>query len=485
MNPTDFIRHRVATMLLGILLPAAPGALAAAPSDSAPNSRSVHRNQTPIVQIGPLEFHGRNHGERVAIGRDVVLREGETNRDLVVVFGDTTIDGTVTGDLVSVLGNVTIGPTGRVRREMVVVGGHTEIHPDAEFHGFSGPIVEFPVWMTGGIRDWLIHGVLLGRPIAHQAAWMWYVAAAFLIFYLLIAGLLPRPVQACVTVLESKPATSFLAGTLALLLAGPLIALLAISLVGLIVLPFLLSAMAAGFLIGRVAVFRFAGQTLGGQTGLRFLQSPIPALVIGATLLGLLYAVPILGFLAWGLVGTLGTGAALIAGARSLRFEFPASNTPGIPDVKTTASATESRDAPAAAGAVPSDTEIALLPRMGFWIRLGATAMDLLVIGILVRMFGRAAGELFLRVWILYHLVMWAWKGTTVGGIVLRLNIVRLNGEPINFAVALVRCLSAFFSTLLFCLGFFWAGWSRDRQSWHDIIAGTVIVRRPPGTRLV
>jgi uncharacterized RDD family membrane protein YckC len=100
-------------------------------------------------------------------------------------------------------------------------------------------------------------------------------------------------------------------------------------------------------------------------------------------------------------------------------------------------------------------------------------------------MFGRAAGELFLPVWILYHLVMWAWKGTTVGGIVLRLNIVRLNGEPINFAVALVRCLSAFFSTLLFCLGFFWAGWSRDRQSWHDIIAGTVIVRLPPGARLV
>jgi hypothetical protein len=76
MNPTDFIRHRVASMLLGILLPAAPGALAAAPSDSAPNSRSVHRNQTPIVRIGPLEFHGRNHGERVAIGRDVVLASG-------------------------------------------------------------------------------------------------------------------------------------------------------------------------------------------------------------------------------------------------------------------------------------------------------------------------------------------------------------------------------------------------------------------------
>jgi uncharacterized RDD family membrane protein YckC len=35
------------------------------------------------------------------------------------------------------------------------------------------------------------------------------------------------------------------------------------------------------------------------------------------------------------------------------------------------------------------------------------------------------------------------------------------------------------------CLGFFWAGWSRDRQAWHDIIAGTTIVRMPHGMSLV
>jgi len=28
-------------------------------------------------------------------------------------------------------------------------------------------------------------------------------------------------------------------------------------------------------------------------------------------------------------------------------------------------------------------------------------------------------------------------------------------------------------------LGFFWAGWSREKQSWHDKIADTIIVKLP------
>ena len=49
-------------------------------------------------------------------------------------------------------------------------------------------------------------------------------------------------------------------------------------------------------------------------------------------------------------------------------------------------------------------------------------------------------------------------------------------GRPVDFTVALVRALASIFSALVFGLGFFWAGWSRQKQSWHDKIAGTTVV---------
>jgi uncharacterized RDD family membrane protein YckC len=51
--------------------------------------------------------------------------------------------------------------------------------------------------------------------------------------------------------------------------------------------------------------------------------------------------------------------------------------------------------------------------------------------------------------------------------------------------VALVRGLGAAFSILVFFLGFLWIAWDRDKQGWHDKIAGTVVVRVPRGQSLV
>jgi uncharacterized RDD family membrane protein YckC len=45
--------------------------------------------------------------------------------------------------------------------------------------------------------------------------------------------------------------------------------------------------------------------------------------------------------------------------------------------------------------------------------------------------------------------------------------------------------LASVFSAVALGLGFFWAGWTRNRQSWHDRIAGTVIVRMPKGMSLI
>ena len=92
-------------------------------------------------------------------------------------------------------------------------------------------------------------------------------------------------------------------------------------------------------------------------------------------------------------------------------------------------------------------------------------------------------GWLFLLI-VVYHVGFWAWKGTTIGGIVCHLRVVRSDGRMLRFTEALVRGLSAIFSVAVAGLGWFWMLWDPDRQTWHDKIAGTIVVRVPTSVTL-
>jgi len=68
---------------------------------------------------------------------------------------------------------------------------------------------------------------------------------------------------------------------------------------------------------------------------------------------------------------------------------------------------------------------------------------------------------------------------------VLRLKVVRMDGQPVTFLVALVRALAAAFSIIVMFLGFLWIGWDKEKQGWHDKIAGTVVLHVPRAMALV
>jgi uncharacterized RDD family membrane protein YckC len=143
---------------------------------------------------------------------------------------------------------------------------------------------------------------------------------------------------------------------------------------------------------------------------------------------------------------------------------------------------------PIAAGLAPAGTqsttaEAVSLPRAGFWERMGAGFLDLILVAILSGLVGGL--PLGLLVALAYFAGMWAWRGTTVGGIVLNLKVVRYDGQQMNFAVALVRGLMAAFSAIVFFLGFLWIAWDSEKQAWHDKLAGTVVVRQPRGSPLL
>ena len=114
---------------------------------------------------------------------------------------------------------------------------------------------------------------------------------------------------------------------------------------------------------------------------------------------------------------------------------------------------------------------------------MGAGFLDIVLVSIVGSIVDMAPLGLLLA--LAYFAGMWAWKGTTIGGIVLGLKVARLDGQPVTFAVALVRALAAAFSIVVLFLGFLWIAWDADRQGWHDRIAGTVVLRLPRGTPLV
>ena len=121
---------------------------------------------------------------------------------------------------------------------------------------------------------------------------------------------------------------------------------------------------------------------------------------------------------------------------------------------------------------------------------MGAAFLDVVLVCILGSLAGGFFGHHFnlpfkFIIALAYFAGMWAWKGMTVGGVVLKLHVVRQDGGPLTFPVALVRALAAAFSAAVLFLGFFWIAWDRDKQGWHDKIAGTVVVRLPRSMPLV
>jgi uncharacterized RDD family membrane protein YckC len=79
---------------------------------------------------------------------------------------------------------------------------------------------------------------------------------------------------------------------------------------------------------------------------------------------------------------------------------------------------------------------------------------------------------------ILYFTLLIGDGGQTFGKKIFRIRVIQTNGMSVSYGKALARSLgyilSFFLGTLL---GFLWALWDRKNQTWHDKIAGTIVVK--------
>jgi len=120
------------------------------------------------------------------------------------------------------------------------------------------------------------------------------------------------------------------------------------------------------------------------------------------------------------------------------------------------------------------------MPRAGFWLRMAALFLDVLLVGFAMSVLQHHF-SMNLLLLAIYGAVMWKLRGSTVGGIVCDLKVVRVDGRPVDWETAIVRALGCFLSLAVAGLGFIWIAFDDAQQAWHDKIAGTVVVRVPKG----
>jgi uncharacterized RDD family membrane protein YckC len=451
----------------------------------------------------------------VRLGQDYTLGAGNTVREVVVIAGTATIEGRVESNVVVVFGQARLASTASIGGDFVVVGGSAVVSPGAQVGhdlvivggtfdppaGFAPggeQVVIGSAAVGSGLRavgPWITRGLFWGRPLVPDLPWVWSIVAIFFLVYLALNVVLNEPVRACADTLAEKPLTTFLAGLLVLLLAGPVSLLLVVSIIGVVVVPFVHCAIFLAWIIGKVGVARWIGRSLVREESPDNKAQALRSFTLGFAIVMVAYMIPILGFVAWTMVGVFGLGAATLAFIAGYRREHPAppllAPSVGLP---LASEADRSSALPLAGdtdGALNPPTaaplaapDLASFPRAAFMERLGAFALDTILVLItapwLRGLFGRGSGEeaVFLLL-LAYHIGFWAWKGTTVGGIICQLRVVRVDGTPLRFVDALVRGLSSIFSFAVLGLGCLWILKDPERQSWHDKIAGTYVVKVP------
>jgi uncharacterized RDD family membrane protein YckC len=472
-----------------------------------------------------IEYDREHWGQPVLrIGQDYRLRAGATAHEVVVIAGDATIDGLVDRNVVVVLGKAHLSDTAIIDGSLIVVGGSASASSDAVIRqdlvvvggafdapgGFSpgGQHIVIGTAALGGrfeaVVPWITRGLLWGRPIVPDLRWVWTVVGLFFLVYLILSLILQQPVRACAEKLADKPLTTFAVGLLVLLLVGPVCVLLAVSVIGIAVVPFVICALLVGWIIGKIGVARWIGMGIVREDSPESQLQALRSFVVGSAVICLLYMVPLLGFVTWGIVGVFGLGAATLAFIAAYRNENPApvpreprAPVPGGPDTPAPPSPTApheyagaplpiadasaiERSPPAAPAAPPVASDLASFPRAAFRDRLAAFVLDVILVVIAQQLLDldKRDSAIFLLL-LAYHIGFWTWKGTTVGGIICQLRVVRVDGAPLRFADALVRGLSSIFSLAMLGLGGLWILKDPERQAWHDKIAGTYVVKVP------
>ena len=120
--------------------------------------------------------------------------------------------------------------------------------------------------------------------------------------------------------------------------------------------------------------------------------------------------------------------------------------------------------------------------RANFGQRLGAALIDGIILGVVGGILSRlgAIGSLLnVLVGLAYYVYLeGSASGQTVGKKLLGIRVVRFDtGGELGYGGAAVRYLARFLSAIPCLLGYFWMLWDDQKQTWHDKLTSSIVVR--------
>ena len=79
----------------------------------------------------------------------------------------------------------------------------------------------------------------------------------------------------------------------------------------------------------------------------------------------------------------------------------------------------------------------------------------------------------------LYHILLWSWRGQTVGMMAVHIKVLSRNGGRVTLGRSVLRFFGRVASVLPLFLGLLMALFDHKRRTLHDRLAGTVVVEEP------
>lgn len=132
----------------------------------------------------------------------------------------------------------------------------------------------------------------------------------------------------------------------------------------------------------------------------------------------------------------------------------------------------------------------------GFWIRVWASLLDVVIMTLLLVPLGLAiaplspeiqpnqslnASDILIGVIIpaLVTVFFWVYKSATPGKMMIKARIVDARtGERPSPRQSIIRYFANYLSLIPMGLGYIRIAWDPRKQGWHDLLAGTVVIRQ-------
>jgi uncharacterized RDD family membrane protein YckC len=134
----------------------------------------------------------------------------------------------------------------------------------------------------------------------------------------------------------------------------------------------------------------------------------------------------------------------------------------------------------------------------GFWLRLGSAVIDYVVLFLIILfvyiLFNPnhsistssmpiirvvAVSIIGFVIAAAYFIAFWAWRGQTLGKMVMGIKIIRSKSNPVDRSHSIQRFVGYILCFLTIFIGFIWIAFDSHKQGLHDKIADTCVVKLP------